>query len=75
MPDFYIRSINTIVEVKSLWFYSQIDELTHRKNVAKQAAVVAEGYEFVWFIYKGRNKQMVMYDEIAELDKRLKLAA
>ncbi|MCK9574606.1 MAG: hypothetical protein WC979_01735 [Candidatus Pacearchaeota archaeon] len=45
-PDFYIKSINTIIEVKSEWTYSKELE----KNLAKQQACLAKLFNFEFVI-------------------------
>lgn len=41
-PDFFIKSINTIIEVKSKWTY----EVWKDKNDAKKEACIKKGYNF-----------------------------
>jgi len=41
-PDFYIKSTNTIIEVKSKWTF----ELHKEKNLAKQKACITKGFNF-----------------------------
>ena len=41
-PDFYIKSTNTIVEVKSSWTY----KLHKKRNLAKQNACLQQGFNF-----------------------------
>jgi len=42
-PDFYIKSTNTIVEVKSRWTYEKWKE----KNIAKKNACEEQGFKFI----------------------------
>ncbi|HRW21423.1 MAG TPA: hypothetical protein P5509_05575, partial [Bacteroidales bacterium] len=46
-PDFYIKSTNTIIEVKSQWTFDKWRE----KNIAKQKACLAQGFNFKFIIY------------------------
>lgn len=45
-PDFYIKSINKIIEVKSKWTYEKHEE----KNLAKEAACKKLGLDFEFII-------------------------
>jgi len=45
-PDIYIKSINTIIEVKSQWTFEQHKE----KNLAKQKACLEQGFNFEFAI-------------------------
>jgi hypothetical protein len=45
-PDFYIKSINTIVEVKSAWTY----EIHKEKNLAKEQSCLQQGFNFEFMI-------------------------
>lgn len=45
-PDFYIKSSNTIIEIKSTWTYSGEVE----QNVAKRQACLDKGYNFKFYI-------------------------
>jgi len=47
-PDFYIKSTNTIVEVKSKYTY----ELHKEKNIAKEDACLIQGFKFIFEIYE-----------------------
>jgi hypothetical protein len=46
-PDFYIKSTNTIIEVKSAWTYENWKE----KNLAKQKACLEQGFKFEFIIF------------------------
>jgi very-short-patch-repair endonuclease len=51
-PDFYIKQINHIIEVKSNYtFYADYD-----KNIAKSLGVVASGKYFTFAIYRENSK-------------------
>ncbi|HRW21443.1 MAG TPA: hypothetical protein P5509_05675 [Bacteroidales bacterium] len=45
-PDFYIKSTNTIIEVKSQWTFDKWKE----KNLAKQKACLEQGFNFKFII-------------------------
>ena len=45
-PDIYIKSINTIIEVKSVWTYEQQKE----RNLMKEKACLKQGYNFEFII-------------------------
>ena len=44
--DFYIKSTNTIIEVKSQWTFDKWKE----KNLAKQKACLEQGFNFEFII-------------------------
>jgi hypothetical protein len=68
-PDFYIKSVNKIIEVKSTYFYSGINETVFRQNKQKERAVLALGYKFEWYIYEAKNKRLDQ-EGIAKLDEK-----
>jgi hypothetical protein len=45
-PDFYIKSTNTIIEVKSQWTFN----LHKEKNLAKEQACLQQGFNFQFMI-------------------------
>jgi hypothetical protein len=45
-PDFYIKSTNTIIEVKSQWTFSKWKD----KNLAKEQACLKQGFNFEFII-------------------------
>ena len=45
-PDFYVKSTNTIIEVKSQWTFDKHKE----KNLAKKQACVQQGFNFEFVI-------------------------
>jgi len=47
-PDFYIKSTNTIIEVKSQWTFDKWKE----KNLAKEQACLQQGFNFEFMIIK-----------------------
>lgn len=47
-PDFYITKYNTIVEIKSTYYY----KLYLDKNIAKKEACLTNGYNFIFIIDK-----------------------
>lgn len=51
-PDFYVRSLNLMVEVKSQWTMRKAP----RKNEAKWLACVAAGYGMLLLVYGGNGK-------------------
>jgi predicted nuclease of restriction endonuclease-like RecB superfamily len=51
-PDFYIKSTNTIVEIKSEWTL----QLTTCRLSSKAEAVIKEGYKYEVLVY-GSNKK------------------
>lgn len=54
-PDIYIKSTNTIIEVKSIFYYEH--ELN--KNLAKAQAAKENGYNFLFAIVNPRNHDIV----------------
>jgi hypothetical protein len=66
-PDIFIPSINAIVEVKGEWTYYLNGDWA--KNKAKELATKAAGYNFVWFVYKGRDKVLFSLEELEEIDQ------
>jgi len=46
-PDFYIKSTNTIIEVKSHWTFEKEKE----KNLAKEQACLQQGFNFEFIIF------------------------
>ncbi|MCK9574833.1 MAG: hypothetical protein WC979_02740 [Candidatus Pacearchaeota archaeon] len=46
-PDFYIKSTNTIIEVKSTWTFESEKE----KNIAKEQSCLSKGFAFKFIIY------------------------
>lgn len=50
-PDMYIKSINTIIEVKSTWTYEKRLE----ENIKKMEACVNKGLNFKFIIMKNKN--------------------
>ena len=53
-PDFYIKSINKIIEVKSEWTYTQDKERIRLKS----QACIDKGYGFEFFIYDKYGKKI-----------------
>lgn len=53
-PDFYIPSLNLVIEVKSTWTYAAQKE----KNEAKKKAVVSNGLEYCLVVFDA-TKQLV----------------
>ncbi|HRW22403.1 MAG TPA: hypothetical protein P5509_10555 [Bacteroidales bacterium] len=45
-PDIYIKSTNTIIEVKSQWTFNKWKE----KNLAKEQACLQQGFNFEFMI-------------------------
>lgn len=55
-PDFYIKDLNLIVEIKSLkWFNEHLD-----KNLEKEKACKKLGYNFIFII----NKNYIKFEEL-----------
>ena len=53
-PDFYIKSENKIIEVKSEWTIQ-----LHRANIEeKAAATIQNGYKYEIWIYNGKQKKL-----------------
>ncbi len=50
-PDFYIKSTNTIIEVKSSWTYEKWKE----RNELKKQACLDKGFNFQFIILKNAN--------------------
>jgi len=48
IPDIYIKSINTIIEVKSNWTYYKNESI----NIIKKDACLNKGFNFKFMIYK-----------------------
>ena len=55
-PDFFIPSLNLIVEIKSKYYYEKYID----KNIAKQEGCISLGYNFIFLIDKN-------YDLLKEL--------
>jgi hypothetical protein len=51
IPDFYIISTNTIIEVKSHWTYNKNLEI----NLLKEKACIEKGYNFKFIVYDRFN--------------------
>lgn len=51
-PDFYIKKLNLVVEVKSTFTYSKYLDI----NTLKRNAVLSAGYNFVYMIFFNRGK-------------------
>lgn len=51
-PDFYVRSLNLMVEVKSEWTMRKAP----RTNEAKWLACAAAGYGMLLLVYRGNGK-------------------
>lgn len=51
-PDFYVKSVNKIVEVKSLYWYEKALD----RNTAKRNACVDLGYSFEFWIYDPKKE-------------------
>lgn len=47
-PDFYIKELNLIVEVKSDYYYN----LYLEKNLCKEKSCIEKGYDFIFIINK-----------------------
>jgi hypothetical protein len=53
-PDIFIKSINTIIEIKSTWTYqSKIDNIHEKENATKMA-----GYNYEIWIYDGKGNKI-----------------
>lgn len=50
--DFYIKSKNLIIEIKSKYYY----DLHLNQNLAKQKASISQGYNFIFIIDKNYNE-------------------
>jgi hypothetical protein len=53
-PDVYIKSINTIVEVKSAWTLSK--GMEDGSIPAKREACLSANYNFVLLVYNGKGQ-------------------
>ena len=63
-PDFYIKSTNTIIEVKSEWTYKK-QEI---KNQLKRQACLDRGFNFEFAIFKsGQSKNNLQYEMCVSL--------
>ncbi len=51
-PDFYIKSTNTIIEVKSAYTFN----LHKKKNLAKEQACLTKGFNFEFKIYENNSQ-------------------
>jgi hypothetical protein len=53
-PDFYIKSINKIIEVKSTWTFDRCGKLSDDKNInlLKRDACLKMGYDFEFVIFE-----------------------
>ena len=53
-PDIFIRSINTIIEVKSTWTYkSKVDNIREKENATKMA-----GYAYEIWVFDGKGNKI-----------------
>ena len=52
LPDIYIKSINTIIEVKSTWTYEKDLEV----NKLKEKACISQGYNFKFIIFNSKKE-------------------
>jgi hypothetical protein len=53
-PDIFIRSINTIIEVKSTWTYqSKLDNIREKESATKMA-----GYEYEIWVFDGKGNKI-----------------
>lgn len=55
-PDFYIKSKNLIIEVKSEWTY----KILLIKNILKALAVRKAGYNFEFWIYTRKMTKIII---------------
>lgn len=63
-PDFYLPNFNTIVEVKSSYYYN----LELEKNLVKKEASIKKGYNFIFIIdkdYSEFEKLIKVYHDVA----------
>ena len=52
----YIKSINKIIEVKSIWIYN----LHKEKNILKSQACINKGYDFEFWIFdEKKNREII----------------
>lgn len=51
-PDFYVKDLNLIIEIKSSYYYDKY----LNKNLAKQKSCLEQGYNFIFIINKNYNE-------------------
>jgi len=56
-PDIYLPEKNTIIEVKSVYYFNRDME----KNIAKAKKVVSDNYIFFVYVYNSRNTSKIIY--------------
>lgn len=60
-PDIYIPSTNFIIEVKSKYIYKRYLE----RNLAKEKAVLSEGYNFKFMIFNKKGPQEILRPKLS----------
>ena len=58
-PDIYIKSINKIIEIKSIWTF----DVAKEKNLLKQQATVAKGHNHTIMILDGKGRILSEIEE------------
>jgi hypothetical protein len=58
--DFYIKSINKYIEIKSTWTIKKKKE----KNIAKAKATIEKGYDYEFWIYDNKKNKTIITREI-----------
>lgn len=66
-PDIYIKSTNTIIEVKSDWWWDGNGNIKYKSrlenNLRKQNAVIALGYTYEVWIFKNKYDYRIIHCE------------
>lgn len=61
-PDFYIKELNLIIEIKSTYTLN----VEYDKNMAKQTACIEQGYNFIFIVDKNYNE---FFNKLVEYEK------
>jgi hypothetical protein len=56
-PDIYLPEKNTIIEVKSFYYFNKDME----KNIAKAKKVISDNYIFFVYVYNNRSSSKIIY--------------
>lgn len=62
LPDFYIESINLIIEIKSTYYYN----LHKNKNILKKEYTIKEGYTYIMITDKSYDVFEKLYNELTK---------
>jgi hypothetical protein len=65
LPDFYIDSMNLIIEIKSTYYYN----LHKSKNILKKEYTIKGGYRYIIILDKSYDIFIKLYNELTQLNK------